>query len=321
MKETILSGVQPTGKLHIGNYLGSLRNFVKLQHQHECFFTIVDYHSITENYDPKTKQQQVLELAEDFLAAGLDSKKCTIFVQSYVPEHTELAWILNTITPISELERMTQYKDKASRQKQNINAGLFTYPVLQAADILIYKATAVPVGTDQDQHLELTREIARLFNNKFGQTFAEPKTLHTETPKVMSLLAPDKKMSKSLGDNHCIYIDDEPEVIKQKLAKAITDTGDGKGLGARNLLGLVKIFSPKETHNKFLAAAKKGTLKYSELKQTLATDIINYFADFRKRKKQISERQVKKVLRKGVRKARKRAKKTLTEVRAKIGIR
>jgi len=248
-KEIILSGIQPTGRLHIGNYLGSLRNFVELQKKHEGYFMIADYHSITESYEPKNKLNQIYNLAADFLAAGLDPKKSTIFVQSHVPEHTELAWIFNTLTPIGYLERMTQYKDKASRQKENINLGLFDYPVLQAADILLYHATAVPVGQDQDQHLELTRQIVRFFNNKFGPTFLEPKTLHTETPKVMSLLSPDKKMSKSLGDNHCIDIDDEPDMIAKKLSKAVTDTGDGSGLGAKNLLDLVKIFSPKKTSN------------------------------------------------------------------------
>ncbi len=321
IKETILSGIQPTGKLHIGNFLGALKNFVELQDKYECYFFIADYHSITESYDPKIKQQQVLELAKDFLATGLNPKKCTIFVQSHLPEHTELAWIFNCLTPISYLERMTQYKDKAQRQKENINVGLFDYPVLQAADILMYKAAAVPVGTDQDQHVELTRQIARFFNNRFGQTFLEPKTLHTESPKVMSLLEPDKKMAKSLGDSHCIYIDDEPKTIQQKLTKAVTDTGDGKSLGAKNLLDLVKIFSKKETYNKFLADSKKGGLKYSELKQTLAGDIANYFADFRKRKKEISDEEVKKVLKQGTQKAQKVATTTMAEVRKKIGIR
>lgn len=321
MKETILSGIQPTGKLHIGNYLGSLRNFVELQDKHECYFFIADYHSITEDYNPKEKQQQVMELATDYLAAGLNPKKCTIFVQSHLPEHTELAWIFNCVTPISYLERMTQYKDKASRQKQNINAGLFDYPVLQAADILIYKATAVPVGQDQDQHVELTRQIARFFNNRFGQTFPEPKTKHTETPRVMSLLEPDRKMSKSLGDNHCIYIDDEPDVIKAKLAKAVTDIGDGKGLGAKNLLDLVKIFSEEKVYKKFIEDSKNKNLKYSELKEKLAQDISDYFADFRQKKKQIAENEVKKVLTDGSKKASKVAKATMEEVRKKIGVR
>ena len=319
-KEIILSGIQPTGKLHIGNYLGALKNFVELQKANDCYFFIADYHSITENYDSKTKPQQVIELAKDFLAAGLTPKKSVIFVQSHIPEHLELAWIFSCLVPISYLERMTQYKDKAARQKENINAGLFTYPVLQAADILIYKTTSVPVGQDQDQHLELTREIVRLFNNRFGQTFILPKTLHTPSPKIMSLLEPSKKMSKSLGEAHCLYLDDKPEIIRQKLAKAVTDTGDGKSQGAKNLLDLVEIFSPKKTFAKFSRDAKTGTLKYSELKQRLAEDIIQYFADFRQKKSQISDEQVKKILAIGTKQAKKIAEKTLAEVRKKIGI-
>jgi len=320
-KEIILSGIQPSGKLHIGNYLGALKNFVKLQDSHQCYFFIADYHSITENYDPKTKQQQIIELAKDFLAAGLDPTKCTIFIQSHVQQHTELGWILNCVTPISYLERMTQYKDKAGRQKENINIGLFDYPVLQAADILMYKVTAVPVGKDQDQHVELTRQIAKFFNNRFGQTFIEPKTLHTEIPKVMSLLDPNKKMSKSLGDNHCIYLDDEPETINKKISKAITDTGDGSSQGSKNLLELVKIFGKKEVYQKLFSDSQSGNLKYSELKKTLADDIEKYFSDFRKKKKEISDKTIKNILAEGAIKAQATAENTMAEVRKKIGIR
>ena len=319
--EIILSGIQPSGKLHIGNYLGALKNFVKLQNEHECYFFIADYHSITQDYDPKTKQQQITEVAKDFLAAGLDPKKCTIFVQSCIQEHTELAWIFNCITPISHLGRMTQYKDKSDEQEQNINVGLFDYPVLQAADILMYKVTAVPVGGDQDQHIELTRQIARFFNNRFGKTFLEPKALHTDLPRVMSLLSPRKKMSKSLGDNHCIYIDDSPEIIKKKISKAVTDSGEGQSLGAQNLLELVEIFSDKKIFDRFMEESSIKELKYSELKRVLAQDITDYFADFRKAKAKISDKEVKKVLDQGNNKARKVAEKTMEEVRSKIGIR
>lgn len=321
MKETILSGIQPTGKLHIGNYFGALKNFVELQNQYDSYFCIVDYHSIATDYDPKQKQAQILEVAKEFLAAGLNPKKCTLFIQSYVPEHMELFHIFNTITPVSELQRMTQFKDKSTKQTKNINAGLLTYPILQAADILIYKATAVPVGRDQEQHLELTRQVARFFNNKFGQTFTEPKTIFTPTPKIMSLLEPDKKMSKSLGDNHCIYLDDEPEIIKKKISKAVTDTGDGKSTGAQNLLDLIKLFSSAEIYKKFEAEQKSGNLKYSELKTQLATDIANYFADFRAAKKKLSDAKVKKIFLKGSAKAEKIAANTLAEIRQKIGIR
>lgn len=320
-KEIILSGSRPTGKLHIGNYLGALKNFIELQDKYECYFFIADLHSLNEPFDQKIKYQQIINLAKDYLAAGLNPKKCTIFVQSHIPEHSELAIILSNFIPVSFLFRMTQYKEKSmDRTKDSINAGLLYYPVLMAADILIYKATAIPVGQDQTQHVELAKNIAGFFNNKFGQTFPEPKPLYTEAPKVMSLLSPDKKMAKTLGDAHCLYIDDEPETIKQKLAKAVTDTGDGKSLGAKNLLDLVKIFSQKQTYDKFLALSKTGSLKYAELKQKLATDIADYFADFRKKKKQISEKEVKKVLANGAKKAQKVASQTIAEVRAKIGI-
>jgi len=321
-KETILSGSRPTGKLHIGNYLGSLANFVKLQNDYECYFFIADLHSLNEPFDPKIKYQQVIDLTKDYLAAGLNPKKCTIFVQSHIHEHSELAIILSNIIPISFLFRMTQYKEKSTdRAKENVNAGLLYYPVLMAADILIYKSTKIPVGQDQAQHVELARDVAGFFNNKFGQTFPEPKPLYTQIPKVMSLLSPNKKMAKSLGDNHCIYIDDEPAIIKQKLAKAVTDTGDGKGLGAQNLLDLIKIFSTKNIYNKFLSDSRQGNLKYSELKQQLADDIAKYFADFRKKKKKITEKEVEKVLADGAAKAQKVAKETMEEVKVKIGIR
>jgi tryptophanyl-tRNA synthetase len=320
-KEIILSGIRPTGKLHIGNYLGSLKNFVKLQEDYECYFFIADLHSLNENLDPKTKHEQIVDLAKNYLACGLDPKKCTIFVQSHIPQHSELAVILSNVIPVSFLFRMTQYKDKSTdRAQDQVNAGLLYYPVLMAADILIYKATKVPVGQDQTQHVELARDVAGFFNNKFGQFFPEPKPLYTEVPKVMSLLAPDKKMAKSLGDGHCIYIDDEPEIIKQKLAKAVTDTGDGKSLGAKNLLDLSKIFSQPDDYNKFTAASKSGSLKYSELKQKLAEDVSDYFSDFRKKKNKISEKEVEKIIKKGDKKAGEAADKTLLEVKSKIGI-
>jgi tryptophanyl-tRNA synthetase len=319
--ETLLTGLQPTGRLHIGNYLGTLRNCVKLQREYQCFFMVADYHAITEDYDPKTKYEQIIELTKEYIAAGLDPKKCTIFAQSDVAEHPELAWIFNTITPMGYLERMTQYKDKSSRQADNINVGLFDYPVLMAADILLYKPSVVPVGQDQDQHLELTREIVRLFNNKFGATFTEPKTVHTETPKIMSLLTPDKKMSKSAGENHCIFIDDEPEVIAKKLSRAVTDSGDGAGQGAKNLLELLTYFSTPEIAKQFADAQAAGSIKYSELKTQLAIDIAAYFADFRKKKAALSTKKIEKILAAGAKRARLVAKRTMTDIRKKVGVR
>lgn len=309
-KQIVLSGIQPSGQLHIGNYLGSIRNWLELQDKYECYFFIADYHSITEDYDPKEKREQIYNLMADYLAAGLDPKKCTLFIQSDVQECTELAWIFNTITPVSELERMTQFKDKSERQKKNINMGLFDYPVLQAADILMYKTEKVPVGQDQVQHVELTRKIARWFNIKFGDTFPEPESLLTETPKIMSLQEPEKKMSKSLGPKHYISINEEPESIKDKLKKAVADE---KGL--KNLYSLAMIFIPNFNAENY----KNNNLK---LKQDLAEAIAKYFTDFRKKRKKLEKdkKYLEKVMETGAKKAQKEAQKTMAEVKEKIGL-
>lgn len=330
-KKRVFSAIQPSGELHIGNYLGALKNFVELQNKpalpaggYDCFFFIADYHSITENYDPKEKPKQIFNLALDFLAAGLDPNKCTIAVQSQVCEHTELAWIFNTITPMGLLERMTQYKDKALQQKQNVNVGLFDYPVLQAADILMYKADFVPVGQDQVQHLELSRNIAHTFNNKFGKTFLEPKPILTKTPKIMSLTDPMKKMSKSHGSKTYIGINDEPKVIMEKVKKATTDMGTTGEMtsASKNLFQLMEILGKKEHYDEFLAQHKTGTIKYSRFKEVLGKDISDYFAPFREKRKELEAKpeEVKKVLTEGAERARKIARKTMKEVKEKIGL-
>ena len=324
-KPRILSGIQPTGKLHIGNYLGALKNFVELQNsgKYECYFMIADYHSITEDYDPKEKPQQIIDLALDYLAAGLDPKKSVIFLQSLVPEHTELTWIFASGTPVSELNRMTQYKDKASRQQKNINAGLFTYPILQAVDILIYKPQAVPIGHDQLQHLELTNKIARKFNARFGKTFPEVKALLTKTPRVMSLNEPLKKMSKS-DPTGCLFITDGPADIETKIKRAVTDTApDGKkSPGVENLFVLLENFGTKTDVKKFENDHKSGSIRYSELKEVLAERIADYFADFRAKRKEFAKNPAatKKTIHDGSKKAKKIASATLAEVKEKIGL-
>jgi tryptophanyl-tRNA synthetase len=323
-KQIVLSGIQPTGELHIGNYLGSLKNCIKLQNEYQCYFFLATYHSITENFDPKTKHRQVLDTATAYLAAGLDPKKCLIFDQVDTPECTELTWIFNTITPVAALERMTQYKDKAAKQVKNINMGLFDYPVLQAADILLYHSNLIPVGLDQVQHVEITRDIARWFNNKFGQYFTEPKPLLTNVPKVMSLIEPDKKMSKSSGPAHYIAINDTPEIILAKLKKAVTGTGT-EGVvppGAQNLLMLLSEFGSAKDVEYFTEQIKNKTIKYSELKEKLAKNIADYFTDFRVRYKELQAKPeyIKKVLKQGAKEAEKVAKKTLKEVKELIGV-
>ncbi len=324
IKQTILSGVQPSGKLHIGNYLGAISNFIDLQNsdKYNCFYCIVDLHSLTQNFEPKEKKKQILELAADFLAAGLDAEKCTIFIQSHIPEHTELAWIFSTITPVAELNRMTQYKDKSQKQETNINAGLLTYPILQAADILAYKPSAVPVGVDQKQHLELTNTIVKKFNHKFGKTFSEIEALWTKFPKVMDLKRPEKKMSKSAPEG-CVFLDDSEAEIKSKMSKAVTASDSGKkSPGVENLFLLLDHFGTKDEIVFFRNAQKEDKLKFSELKETLAKEIALYFTEFREKKKELLSRpdQLAEILGEGSHKARQVAGQTLHEVKQKIGL-
>jgi len=326
MKPVLVSGIQPTGKLHIGNYLGALKNFVDLQNsgKYRCYFFIVDLHSITEPFDPKEKRAQILDLAADYLAAGIDPKKSIIFLQSLIPAHSELAWIFDTITPMGELERMTQFKDKSNRQASNINAGLFGYPVLMAADILLYDAAFVPVGDDQLQHLELTRTIARKFNSRFGETFRIPKELLTKTPRVMSLKDPAKKMSKSQPEG-CLFLDDSPKELAEKIARAVTDSGSeivydpGKKPGIANLL---EIYGSLTHMEPTLVAEEFGGKKYSQLKMSLAEVFADYFADFRSRKKALlaNPKKLVSVLHAGSASADRIAKKKMADVKKRVGI-
>ncbi len=325
-KQIIVSGIQPTGNLHIGNYLGAVKNWVDLQNsgKYDCYFFIADLHALTGNRSSEERKAQILRTASELLAAGIDPKKSTFFVQSHVPEHTELGWIFNCVTPIAELERMTQFKDKSASQSKNINTGLFTYPVLQAADILLYRGSAIPVGQDQVQHVELTRDIARWFNNKYDKFFPEVKHILTETPKVMSLLEPTKKMSKSLGEGHVLELADEPGVIEKKLKKAVTATEGGEGSpGVANLLGLLKIFGDKKAHVQFAKVEKDGSIRYGDLKSELARVIGDYFFDFRARRDELmrGHDEVAEILAVGMEKAKIVAEQTMEDVRELVGIR
>lgn len=322
----LISGIQPTGNLHIGNYLGAVQNWVSLQKssKYRFFVFIADLHSLSGDQTAEQRRQQIVTTAAELIAAGIDPEQATFFVQSHVAEHTELAWIFNTLTPVAELYRMTQFKDKSEKQDKNINAGLLTYPVLQAADILLYRATQVPVGQDQVQHLELTRDTARWFNNKYGEYFKEVKPLLTEIPKVMSLLEPTKKMSKSLGGNHVIELADEPSVILSKLKKAVTASEGGKEApGVQNLIMLLKQFSGKEQQAKYLAAEKDGSIRYGDLKQELATAISEHFADFRKKRAALlaDPAKLEAILAEGAAAAKEVAAQTLSEVYKLVGLR
>ncbi|MEZ4180059.1 MAG: tryptophan--tRNA ligase [Candidatus Doudnabacteria bacterium] len=313
----IISGVQATGRLHIGNYLGALKQFVQIQNQGKLktFFFIADLHALTVPRDPKKLRQDTLEVIAEYIAAGLDPEQSTLFIQNHVQEHAELAWIFNCITPIGELERMTQFKDKGKAQKDSVNAGLLAYPTLMAADILLYKPDFVPVGEDQIQHLELTRIIARKFNKQFGETFPEPKAYETTPLRIMSLKDSSKKMSKT-GDTP-IYLDDSPEEIASKIKKAVTDEA-----GAKNLLDLLNHFGSKEQVSRFETEHRKGEIKYSELKAELAEAIAEHFAEFRKKKKALLENEAKlaQILADGARKAREVASQTMHEVKQKTGL-
>lgn len=315
MRERIVSGIRATGKLHVGNYLGALKQFVELQDSNtgSCYFFIADLHALTTPFKPQELSKNTLEVAAEYLAAGIDPRKSVFFLQSQVLEHAELAWILNCLTPLGELERMTQFKDKSRQHKESINGGLLTYPTLMAADILIYKPTAVPVGEDQVQHIELTRDIAKKFNNRFGQIFPVPKTYATKPLRIMSLNDPTKKMSKT-GDE-ALMLDDEPEEILRKIKKAVTATDIYKtSPGVENLKFLLEQFGGTNLVQDFS--------KYAELKETLAQVMADYFADFRRKKAKLMQnpKQIEEILIQGASKAREVAQETLNEVKTKIGL-
>lgn len=322
----IISGIQPTGQIHIGNYLGAIRQWIDLQKKEEVVFFIADLHSLTITQDPQKLQENILETAVAYLVLGIDPQKSTFFVQSAVKEHTELCWILNTVCPVGDLERMTQYKDKSKQFKKNVNAGLLTYPILQAADILLYKSEAVPVGKDQVQHIELARTIARKFNQKYGKIFPEPKPILSKSgAKIMSLSDPRKKMSKSLGPSSYISIFESPEQIKKKVMSAVTDTGKQikynpkSKPGISNLLTIHSLFSRrtiKELEKKFKG---KG---YSAFKKSLAALLIDSLEPWRKKREELLARKVyvEEALKLGAKRARRAAQSTMQEVNKKTGL-
>jgi tryptophanyl-tRNA synthetase len=320
----IFSGMRPTGQLHIGNYLGALRNWVELQKKHSCIFAVVDYHGITTPFNPKTIHKDTMGLVLDYLAVGINPKKSMIIIQSQIPEHTELAWILSTLTPLGELERMTQFKEKSKEHKGNVNAGLFCYPVLMAADILLYKANLVPVGEDQVQHVELTRVLARKFNNKFGKVFPEPKAqLPKLGARIMSLTDPSKKMSKT-GDEG-IALNDSANEIRRKIKIAVTDSGkeikydEKKKPAISNLLTIYHLFSGKSISDLEKKYQGKG---YAEFKKDLAEIIIKGLKPFQNRRKKLEKnpRLIEKILAEGRNKAQKIAQETMKEVKKKMGL-
>lgn len=325
IKKVLLSGAKPSGELHIGNYLGAIKQWIQLQDTHETYVPIVDLHALTEPQDPAKLREQIITTAADYVALGLDPAKAIMFLQSAVPEHTQLMWILNTITSVGDLERMVVYKEKLAEGKQAL-AGLFTYPVLMAADILLYKPTVVPVGEDQRQHVELTRTIARKFNKRFGQTFPMPKELHPEAgKKILSLQDPTKKMSKSHGVMSYIAIADAPEKIRQKIKTAVTDSGSAIKYdpitkpAISNLITIYSTFSGKDFHNIEKEFANKG---YKEFKEALAELVIEKLRPVQEKRKELLESKSKLIgiLEEGAVRANTRASETLKEVFEKVGL-
>jgi len=283
--ERVFSGIQPTGELHIGNYLGAVRNWVQIQPDYECIYCVVDYHAITIPYDPSEMARRTRDLAAGLLACGIDPQRSALFVQSHVPQHTELAWVFNAVTPMGELSRQTQFKSKSQQHEDNINAGLFTYPVLQAADILLYRATRVPVGEDQAQHLELSREIARRFNSRFGEVFPEASTLFTSTPRIRGLDG-QAKMSKSLGNT--ISVDEEPAELRRRLASAFTDPNrkrrsDPGDPSICNVFTLHGFFADTEKVNEIRRDCQSAAIGCVDCKKILAHAMEQHFAPIRQR--------------------------------------
>ena len=322
--ETVFSGIQPSGELHLGNYLGAVRTWVDLQSKYRCFYAIVDYHAITQPYEPTEMRRRVREMAIDLIACGVDPDKATLFVQSAVPEHTELAWVLSAVAPFGELGRMTQFKDKSEHQPDNINAGLFTYPVLQTADIALYDATRVPVGEDQRQHLELAREVVRRFNTRFGDTLREPQPLFSTTPKILGLDG-QKKMSKSLGNTIGLG---EPEAqIWEKLRVAATDPArvrrtDPGNPDVCNVFTLHKFFSSPETQAAVRVGCTTAGIGCIDCKKMLFEGIKADLGRIRERADELRAQpeRVDEILAAGAAAARKVARETMTRVRDRLGL-
>ena len=369
MKKRIFSGAQPTGELHIGNYLGALRNWVALQDEYESFYCIVNLHAITLPQDPKVLRQKTLNVARIYLAAGIDPEKATVFIQSDVPEHAELTWILSCISRMGELERMTQFKDKSRKEipvdllasvskslmekaremaarkdnavefvndilylqnlldftgSQHAGVGLFTYPVLMAADILLYQTDLVPIGQDQKQHLELTRDLAERFNRDFGETFVIPEAFIPPVgAKIMSLQDPAKKMSKSDENaNGSIFLLDDVDTITKKIKRAVTDSGteinfDESRPAIRNLLTMYQLLTGRSADECVAHFAGKG---YGQFKADLAEATVEFLKPFQKRVNNYSDEELSAILKAGAEKARSIASETLKEVYYKLGI-
>ncbi len=328
--EIILSGIRSTGQLHLGNYFGAIRNFVKLQHTHNCYFFIADYHSLTTHPTPENLQANVTQVLVEYLASGLDPEKATIYIQSDVPEVCELYLLLTMNAYVGELERCTSFKEKIRKQPNNVNSGLLTYPVLMAADILLHKAHKVPVGKDQEQHLEMARTFAgrfnRLYNNDY---FPSPKAFNFGDALVkIPGLDGSTKMGKSEGDANAIYLADSEKTIHKKIMRAVTDSGpekpnQEKAQAIQNLFDIMTVVSDKQTIAFFEEAYSKCTIRYGDMKKQLAADVYKFIEPIGNRIRELNQKPefIREVADYGAEKARKSARKTISEVREIIGFR
>ena len=324
MKKRIFSGAQPTGNLHIGNYLGALKNWVNLQNEYESFFCIVNLHAITLPQNPELLKKKTLDLARIYLASGIDPEVSTIFIQSDVSEHAELAWILACVSRMGELERMTQFKDKGKGNRERAGVGLFTYPVLMASDILLYQTHLVPVGKDQKQHLELSRDLAIRFNRDFGETFVVPEPyIPPVGANILSLQEPAKKMSKSDENaNGSVFLLDDPDTITKKIKRAVTDSGttiefDEARPAISNLLTIYHLMTDKSVKEAEAHFAGKG---YGHFKTELAETVVEFLKPFQEKAKGYTDEELNRILKDGAEKARIIARETLQDVYAKMGI-
>jgi len=328
--ETVVSGIRSTGKLHLGNYYGAVQNFVRMQHDYNCFFFIADYHSLTTHPTPDNLHENVKQVLVEYLAAGLDPEKATLYVQSDVPEIAELYLYLNMNAYLGELERSTSFKDKVRAQPDNVNAGLLTYPVLMAADILIHKATKVPVGKDQEQHLEMARTFGNRFNRLYNTEYFPEPYAFTFSEKLVKIPGLDGKgkMGKSEGENNAVYLADDEETIRKKVMRAVTDSGptaenQEKPEVIQNLFDILKVVSTSDTYQHFDEAYANAQIRYGDFKKQLAEDIILATAPMRNRINDLAKdtTYLQKVANLGTEKARESAGKTIKEVRELIGFR
>ncbi len=327
-KEIVMSGIRPTGFLHLGNYFGALKNYVQMQDEYECFFMVADLHSLTTHPDTKELKQNVHRVLAENIACGLDPDKVALYCQSHIYETSELYLYLNMMAYVGELEKTTTFKEKVRQQPDNVNAGLLTYPVLQTADIILHRASLVPVGKDQEQHLEMARNFVKRFNHRYGDVFPEPKAFNygSQLVKVPSLDGAGK-MSKSENQYATLYLADEDDVIRKKVMRAKTDSGPTEQNSAKpeyieNIFLLMKLVSTEETVKKFDEDYNKCTIRYGDMKKQLGEDMVKFISPIREKVNAIlgDENYLRKVMEQGADKARKSAKATIELVREAIGL-